>query len=102
MIFRHIHDGLWIDMMLTMFLVNDFINYLTVEKKIGLEIWDVTNNVITTELNTLITCLLGLSGPFTCLLGLDHTFHVYWALVCLLYTSPSPRDVEESRMPSSA
>ena len=24
------------------------------------------------------------------------------ALVCLLYTSPSPRDVEESRMPSSA
>ncbi|VDG24444.1 hypothetical protein MUDAN_IGPPGNFN_02680 [Lactiplantibacillus mudanjiangensis] len=28
-----------------------------------------------------------------CLLGL---------LGCLLYTSPSPRDVEESRMPSSA
>ena len=26
-----------------------------------------------------------------------------WRLyVCLLYTSPSPRDVEESRMPSSA
>ena len=25
-----------------------------------------------------------------------------WALACLLYTSPSPRDVEESRMPSSA
>ena len=24
------------------------------------------------------------------------------ANVCLLYTSPSPRDVEESRMPSSA
>ena len=24
------------------------------------------------------------------------------ALACLLYTSPSPRDVEESRMPSSA
>ena len=24
------------------------------------------------------------------------------AMVCLLYTSPSPRDVEESRMPSSA
>ena len=23
-------------------------------------------------------------------------------IVCLLYTSPSPRDVEESRMPSSA
>ena len=25
---------------------------------------------------------------------------MHWA--CLLYTSPSPRDVEESRMPSSA
>ena len=24
------------------------------------------------------------------------------AMDCLLYTSPSPRDVEESRMPSSA
>ena len=25
-----------------------------------------------------------------------------WERGCLLYTSPSPRDVEESRMPSSA
>ena len=25
-----------------------------------------------------------------------------WSNDCLLYTSPSPRDVEESRMPSSA
>ena len=25
-----------------------------------------------------------------------------YAQICLLYTSPSPRDVEESRMPSSA
>ena len=25
-----------------------------------------------------------------------------WCWTCLLYTSPSPRDVEESRMPSSA
>ena len=25
-----------------------------------------------------------------------------WHYICLLYTSPSPRDVEESRMPSSA
>ena len=29
-------------------------------------------------------------------------FSVQSAIVCLLYTSPSPRDVEESRMPSSA
>ena len=30
----------------------------------------------------------------------ENSFGSY--LVCLLYTSPSPRDVEESRMPSSA
>ena len=29
-----------------------------------------------------------------------HCHHHFWP--CLLYTSPSPRDVEESRMPSSA
>ena len=28
--------------------------------------------------------------------------HGYKPTLCLLYTSPSPRDVEESRMPSSA
>ena len=27
---------------------------------------------------------------------------IYKCNICLLYTSPSPRDVEESRMPSSA
>ena len=31
-----------------------------------------------------------------------HNENAYSALSCLLYTSPSPRDVEESRMPSSA
>ena len=35
------------------------------------------------------------------------TIEEYWEnlasfITCLLYTSPSPRDVEESRMPSSA
>ena len=29
-------------------------------------------------------------------------FHATDVSICLLYTSPSPRDVEESRMPSSA
>ena len=28
--------------------------------------------------------------------------HLVMVKICLLYTSPSPRDVEESRMPSSA
>ena len=31
----------------------------------------------------------------------SNTLHE-WLTSCLLYTSPSPRDVEESRMPSSA
>ena len=37
-------------------------------------------------------------------IGLGDTpqIHVAFLLPCLLYTSPSPRDVEESRMPSSA
>ena len=29
-------------------------------------------------------------------------FHVYEGYTCLLYTSPSPRDLSTSRMPSSA
>ena len=33
--------------------------------------------------------------------GIAHGGLTY-SLACLLYTSPSPRDVEESRMPSSA
>ena len=32
----------------------------------------------------------------------QHTSPFEMCEVCLLYTSPSPRDVEESRMPSSA
>ena len=39
-------------------------------------------------------------------LGLEHldsdSIYVTRYGACLLYTSPSPRDVEESRMPSSA
>ena len=32
----------------------------------------------------------------------SHEIFRNWYIDCLLYTSPSPRDVEESRMPSSA
>ena len=32
----------------------------------------------------------------------DEELYVYLCVNCLLYTSPSPRDVEGSRMPSSA
>ena len=33
-------------------------------------------------------------------LNIEHNDEI--SMYCLLYTSPSPRDVEESRMPSSA
>ena len=32
----------------------------------------------------------------------DKPTDLHWYTVCLLYTSPSPRDAHESRMPSSA
>ena len=34
--------------------------------------------------------------------GIEQTWNFAHPNNCLLYTSPSPRDVEESRMPSSA
>ena len=37
----------------------------------------------------------------TALFG-DLHVHTSWSIDCLLYTSPSPRDAHESRMPSSA
>ena len=44
---------------------------------------------------TIISMIL---GGICLALFLDGTLRLF----CLLYTSPSPRDVEESRMPSSA
>ena len=51
----------------------------------------------------------GTIGPHAPAIAVDAQGRVYVAdieddriEVCLLYTSPSPRDVEESRMPSSA
>ena len=32
----------------------------------------------------------------------DGSYHIRWFTPCLLYTSPSPRDLSTSRMPSSA
>ena len=42
---------------------------------------------------------------FVCSAGARHVYNLSYfeeEYLCLLYTSPSPRDVEESRMPSSA
>ena len=32
----------------------------------------------------------------------NFSFYIFWGIICLLYTSPSPRDRQKSRMPSSA
>ena len=50
------------------------------------------------DTNECITALQGHTGAVRCLIV--HNNILYSG--CLLYTSPSPRDVEESRMPSSA
>ena len=44
------------------------------------------------------------NGPKECLELADYSFdeHFGKAIPCLLYTSPSPRDKRQSRMPSSA
>ena len=41
-----------------------------------------------------------LEGPISNRMKFNGKEVITWS--CLLYTSPSPRDVEESRMPSSA
>ena len=51
-----------------------------------------------TDLSALQGLLSGIGHP---LLGPDHLLFLL-AIACLLYTSPSPRDAHESRMPSSA
>ena len=42
-----------------------------------------------------------IGGAFGYILGI-YFFDLAITIVCLLYTSPSPRDAHESRMPSSA
>ena len=49
--------------------------------------------------------LLVVGAPFTSINNNDNCGTVYtydWDSTCLLYTSPSPRDLSTSRMPSSA
>ena len=57
---------------------------------------DSANRAITTELQELQTRRNDASKQIGVLKGKGEDAD------CLLYTSPSPRDVEESRMPSSA
>ena len=61
--------------------------------------WEVT--LITTLVAGLGTWFIG--GPGTSHIGASSLVYGWLAyLICLLYTSPSPRDKRQSRMPSSA
>ena len=46
------------------------------------------------------TIILTATGLITRVIGFF--YRIYLSRLCLLYTSPSPRDAHESRMPSSA
>ena len=66
--------------------------------------WRPRIMVITMILNAIFMSALFQKFGYTRILGLSHV--VFWtpllAYFCLLYTSPSPRDLSTSRMPSSA
>ena len=72
----------------------------TTTASITLSSGDLTGDALALSASTTLTK----AGTVT---GLDQTTGVSrktytTSSICLLYTSPSPRDVEESRMPSSA
>ena len=53
----------------------------------------------------LFAVLLGFPIAFTLMaMGIGFGYYAYYdaTMICLLYTSPSPRDAQLSRMPSSA
>ena len=52
---------------------------------------------------TVVSVLTGASLWEAGLVALvEPTINGFWYYICLLYTSPSPRDLSTSRMPSSA
>ena len=77
-----------------------------VEKIEGFEVVGIANSLedAQSQLDVLEPDLLLLDIFFPEGSGLDFLkkARMHSKQVCLLYTSPSPRDVEESRMPSSA
>ena len=54
------------------------------------------------DFSTTISTGTAITGDKQLIHSADNIYVEFGATTCLLYTSPSPRDVEESRMPSSA
>ena len=61
-----------------------------------------TTGAITTNLDVDTSGNISTTGTVNNLLSVTSVTDATLTPTCLLYTSPSPRDVEESRMPSSA
>ena len=59
------------------------------------EMWEINNPRVIAMLNNIFKCLKDDES-------LDEESKETSIHICLLYTSPSPRDREKSRMPSSA
>ena len=72
-------------------------------KKNEIKVGDTYSEKIVEDLKrTQIVQYAGASGDYNPLHSDDKFTKEIAGYPCLLYTSPSPRDVEESRMPSSA
>ena len=65
----------------------------------GIAVYDSDEGLIGHLLNSQVDLHVEYGGVVPELASRDHIRKI---TPCLLYTSPSPRDVEESRMPSSA
>ena len=59
---------------------------------------------LTDDVKTVLAAATVRAAPSLCTAGLDDESHLVElsCMICLLYTSPSPRDYAASRMPSSA
>ena len=77
-------------------ILSETINLRTVESEIAKSLTEVQNNNSDVEIGSYPFFKAGKLGVSIVLRSIDKN------KICLLYTSPSPRDVEESRMPSSA
>ena len=84
-------------------LPSDLVNYKKKSRKIiALTAWDSISGSIAEQANVDLV-LVGDSLAMVCL-GYKSTLPITLEniIYCLLYTSPSPRDISGSRMPSSA